>query len=415
MQTHLAAFIRDTTAGREAEAILRACVHCGFCTATCPTYQLLGDELDGPRGRIYLIKEALQGAAVTAKTQLHLDRCLSCRSCETTCPSGVQYGRLLDIGRAVVARRVRRSLLSRLARGALKTLLATPWLFAPAYRLGQWLRPLLPARLRAVVLPYRAPGGMPLAGGQRLMIVLGGCVQPAMAPNINAASARVLAALGIELRAAPDAGCCGAIPLHLEDVAGALTAARRNIDAWWPLLEAGAEAIVITASGCGTQVRDYAHLLHEDPRYATKAARVSLLTRDIAEVIAAEKSGLLSLLAKMPASGVPRRKLAFHAPCSLSHGLKVRGVAEELLRAAGFELTAVTDGHLCCGSAGSYSLLQPKIARRLRSNKLAALSAGAPAGIATANIGCLAYLQGGTSTQVHHWVEYLDEELRKGP
>jgi len=410
LQTHLAAHIRDTTAGREAEAILRACVHCGFCTATCPTYQLLGDELDGPRGRIYLIREALQGAPVTAKTQLHLDRCLSCRSCETTCPSGVQYGRLLDIGRAVVDTRVRRGLFARLARAALRTLLMTPWLFAPAYRLGQWLRPALPRPLRTLVLPYRAPGRMRVAGAKRRMIVLDGCVQPAMAPNINAASARLLGALGIDLQAAPDAGCCGAIPMHLDDVEGARAAARRNIDAWCPLLEAGAEAIVITASGCGTQVRDYAHLLQEDPDYATRAARVTLLTRDISEIIADEKHGLLALLAEAPAAPGPR--LAVHAPCSLTHGLKIRGVTEELLWAAGFELTPVADGHLCCGSAGSYSLLQPQIARRLRANKLAALAAGQPAGIATANIGCLAHLQGGTSTPVRHWVEYLDDRLR---
>ena len=412
MQTALAAFIRDSSAGREAEAILRACVHCGFCTATCPTYQLLGDELDGPRGRIYLIKEVLQGAPATATTQLHLDRCLTCRACETTCPSGVQYGRLLDIGREVVAARVRRPALVRLQRAALEMLLLTPWLFGPAYRLGQWLRPLLPARLRAMVLPYRAPGSRPQARLHRRMIVLAGCVQPTMAPAINAASARLLAALGIALVEAPAAGCCGAIPLHMEDVAGARAAARRNIDAWWPLLEAGAEAVVITASGCGTQVRDYAHLLQDDPDYATKAARVTLLTRDIAEVVAAERSALAALL-DAGGKGRPRLKLAFHAPCSLQHGLKIRGVAEELLRAAGYDLTPVADGHLCCGSAGAYSVLQPKLASRLRANKLTALNKGQPTAIATANIGCLAHLQAATTTPVRHWVEYVEEKLRE--
>jgi len=243
------------------------------------------------------------------------------------------------------------------------------------------------------------------------MIVLGGCVQPAMAPNINAASARLLAAVDIELLAAPGAGCCGAIAMHLDDAEGARAAARRNIDAWWPLLEAGAAAVVITASGCGTQVRDYAHLLQEDPDYAIKAARVALLTRDISEIIAAEQHALLALLAKTTATEAPRQRLAFHAPCSLTHGLKIRGVVEDLLRAAGFALAPVADGHLCCGSAGSYSLLQPKIARRLRANKLAALSAGQPAGIATANIGCLAHLQAGTATPVRHWIEYLDERF----
>ena len=414
MQTHLADFIRDTQAGREAAAILRACVHCGFCTATCPTYQLLGDELDSPRGRIYLIREALQGAPVSGLTQLHLDRCLSCRSCESTCPSGVQYTRLLDIGRAVVDARVRRDPLQRLARAGLRWLLGTGWLFGPAYRLGQWLRPALPPPLRSLVLPYRSAGA-PAAvaaskGGRRRMIALAGCVQPAMAPNINAAGARVLAALGIELVAAPSAGCCGAIPMHLDDPEGARAAARRNIDAWWPLLEAGFEAIVITASGCGTQVRDYAHLLQDDPDYATRAARVALATRDIAEVVAAEREQLAVLLAKVPPAG---GRLAFHSPCSLTHGLKLSGVVEGLLRGAGFELTPVANGHLCCGSAGSYSLLQPAISRQLRANKLAALSAGEPAGIATANIGCLAHLQAATGTPVRHWVEYLDESLQR--
>ena len=408
MQTHLADFIRDTAAGREAESILRACVHCGFCTATCPTYQLLGDELDGPRGRIYLIKEALQGAPVTELTQLHLDRCLSCRSCESTCPSGVRYARLLDIGRAVVAERVRRGLLERIVRAALQKLLLEPWLFAPAYRLGQWLRPLLPP-LQRLVLPYHSPGRRPTQRRQRRMLALAGCVQPAMAPNINAATARVLAALDIELIEAPGAGCCGALALHLDDAEGARAAARRNIDAWWPMLTAGAEAVVVTASGCGAHVREYAHLLGSDAAYAAKAARVSALARDVSEVVAAEKPALLALLAQRPAAAAA--KLAFHAPCSLQHGLKIRGSVEDLLRAAGFELTPVADAHLCCGSAGSYSVLQPAIARRLRRNKLAALGAGSPAAIASANIGCIAHLQAATPTPVRHWVECLDERL----
>ena len=412
MQTHLADFIRDTPAGREADAILRACVHCGFCTATCPTYQLLGNELDGPRGRIYLIKELLEGAAVTAKTQLHLDRCLSCRSCETTCPSAVRYSRLLDIGRAVVAERVGRGGLEGLKRSLLKRLLLTRWLFAPAYRLGQWLRPVLPAALRATVLPYRAPGSRPAGNRMRRMIALAGCVQPAMAPNINAAAARVLDALNISLIDAPQAGCCGALPLHLDDIDAARDAARRNIDAWCPLLEAGAEAIVITASGCGVHVRDYAHLLADDPDYAAKAARVALLTRDVSEVVTAERAGLLELLANSKVA-MENTNLAFHSPCSLQHGQKIRGVVEELLAAAGYQLTAVADSHLCCGSAGTYSVLQPEIATRLRDNKLSALSSGRPAIIATANIGCLAHLQSASALPVRHWIELLDERLAR--
>ncbi len=416
MQTHLADFIRDTSAGREAEAILRACVHCGFCTATCPTYQLLGNELDGPRGRIYLIKELLEGAAVTEKTQLHLDRCLSCRSCETTCPSGVRYSRLLDIGRAVVAKRVGRGGLEGIKRSLLKRLLLSRWLFAPAYRLGQWLRPILPSALRATVLPYRTPGAWPglRPDGNRVrrMIVLAGCVQPTMAPNINAAAARVLDALNISLIEAPRAGCCGALPLHLDDVDAARDAARRNIDAWCPLLEAGVEAIVITASGCGVHVRDYAHLLADDPDYAAKSARVALLTRDVSEVVAAEKTGLLELLANSKAV-MEQPSLAFHSPCSLQHGQKIRGTVEELLAAAGYKLSGVADSHLCCGSAGSYSVLQPEIASRLRANKITALSAGRPAVVATANIGCLAHLQSGTDLPVRHWIELLDERLAR--
>ncbi|OIR03850.1 lactate utilization protein A [mine drainage metagenome] len=413
MQTRLADFIRDTPAGREADAILRACVHCGFCTATCPTYQLLGDELDGPRGRIYQIKELLEGAPVTVKTQLHLDRCLTCRSCETTCPSGVRYSRLLDIGRSVVADRVGRSAGARLQRALLKRLLLTNWLFAPAYRLGQWLRPVLPGRLAAMVLPRRAPGVRPAARGGRRMIALAGCVQPTMAPNINAAAARVLAALGISLIEAPRAGCCGALPFHLDDVEAARDLARRNIDAWCPLLEAGAEAIVITASGCGVQVRDYAHLLADDPDYANRAARVALLASDVSEIILAEQPALLTLLAALPPVAAEQQHLAFHAPCTLQHGQGIRGVVEGLLAAAGYQLTMVPDSHLCCGSAGTYSVLQPELALRLRDNKLAALTSGRPELIVTANIGCLAHLQAGTALPVRHWIEILDARMAK--
>ena len=412
MQTHLADFIRDTPAGREADAILRACVHCGFCTATCPTYQLLGDELDGPRGRIYLMKQLLEGGAATASIQLHLDRCLTCRSCESTCPSGVQYGRLVDIGRAVVAERVARPLGVRLLRFALREFLPRGWLFGPAYKLGQFFRPLLPASLKAKVLPRQKSVSTIRRDREhhgRRMLMLAGCVQPAMSPNINAATARVLDRLGISLIEAAGAGCCGAVRLHLDDHEGARADARRNIDAWWPHLSAGVEAIIVTASGCGAHVREYAHLLERDPDYARKAARVTLLARDVAEVLAAEKAGVLRLLEKSVSVG--RRALAFHAPCSLQHGLKIRGAVEAILQAAGFELTPVADGHLCCGSAGTYSILQPELSLKLRTNKLNCLQAGAPQAIASANIGCIAHLQAGTQTPVRHWVELLDEVM----
>jgi len=409
MQTNLADFIRGTPDGDTADAILRKCVHCGFCTATCPTYQLLGDELDGPRGRIYLIKQLLEGAAVTEKTQRHLDRCLTCRSCETTCPSGVEYHRLVDIGRAVVAERVARPAGTRFLRFALREFLPRGWLFGPAYKLGQFFRPLLPPSLKAKVLPRQKSVATTRRNHPRKMLMLAGCVQPAMSPNINAATARVLDRLGIATIEAEGAGCCGAVRLHLDDHEGARDDARRNIDAWWPHIERGAEAVIVTASGCGAHVREYAHLLGHDRAYAAKAARVTLIARDIGEVIAAERTGLAALLEK----SVPmeRRKIAFHSPCTLQHGLKVRGAVEEILQAAGFELTPVADGHLCCGSAGTYSVLQPELSLRLRDNKLACLSAGAPAAIASANIGCIAHLGESAAVPVRHWIELLDEAM----
>jgi len=415
METHLADFIRHTTAGREAEEILRRCVHCGFCTATCPTYQLLGDELDGPRGRIYLIKQVLEGVEPTEKTRLHLDRCLSCRSCETTCPSGVQYTRLLDIGREVVESKVPRKGSDALMRGALKNLLPRSKLFGVAMKLGQSVRLVLPGALRAKVPPLSSAGPVPQRSLVRKMIALAGCVQPSMYPNVNGATRRVLDRLGIEMIEAREgknaAGCCGAVRAHLNDAEGARNDARRNIDAWWPLLEAGAEGLVMTASGCGSHVLEYAHLLQDDPDYAVKAARVVLATRDISEVVTAEAAGLAPLLQACPPLPEAERALAFQSPCSLQHGLKIRGTVESLLSAAGYTLTAVADSHLCCGSAGTYSVLQPEISKRLQANKIAALTAGGPAAIASANVGCMGHLQGVTALPVRHWIELLDERL----
>jgi glycolate oxidase iron-sulfur subunit len=411
METHLADFIRHTTAGREAEEILRRCVHCGFCTATCPTYQLLGDELDGPRGRIYLIKQVLEGAEPTEKTRLHLDRCLSCRSCESTCPSGVHYTRLLDIGREVVESKVPRKGGDALMRGALKNLLPRPAIFGAAMKLGQSVRLLLPGALRAKVPPLSSAGPAPQRGHARKLIALAGCAQPSMFPNINGATRRVLDRLGIEMVEIPGAGCCGAVRLHLNEAEGARDDARRNIDVWWPLLESGAEGLVMTASGCGSHVLEYAHLLQDDPDYALKAARVVLATRDISEVITAEAAGLAPLLQACKPLPEAQRRLAFHSPCSLQHGLKIRGTVESLLISAGFTLTAVADSHLCCGSAGTYSVLQPELSQRLLANKLGALTAGGPAAIASANVGCIGHMQGGTSLPVKHWIEVLDERL----
>jgi len=411
MDSRVTDTLRQTRAGQIAEDILRKCVHCGFCTATCPTYQLLGDELDGPRGRIYLIKQLLEGKEVTARTQLHLDRCLTCRSCETTCPSGVQYAHLLDIGREVLAAQLPRPRAEALKRRLLRAGLTRPRLFGTAIRLGRMLRPLLPSGL-ADKLPRPAPGasrGKP-AGGRhpRRMLLLAGCVQPALAPNINAATMRVFDRLGIELFEEAKAGCCGGVRFHLDDQAGAKLDMRRNIDAWWPHVEAGVEAIVVTASGCGVQVRDYAHVLADDTVYAEKAAKISALCRDPSEVLCAERAALLSLL---PDDQPLRERLAFHAPCTLQHGLQIRGVIEDLLQAAGFVLTPVADAHLCCGSAGTYSLLQPELSVQLRNRKLAALDAGGPLLIATANIGCLTHLQAGSMLPVRHWIELMDEVM----
>ncbi|HXQ32221.1 MAG TPA: glycolate oxidase subunit GlcF [Steroidobacteraceae bacterium] len=406
MQTHLADWIKDTPQGREADAILRACVHCGYCTATCPTYLLLGDELDGPRGRIYLIKQVLEGGPATAKTQLHLDRCLTCQSCETTCPSGVRYGRLLEIGREVVDERVKRGVASRALRALLRAGL-TGRVFAPAYRLGQALRSFLPERVRQNLMPRQRPAEWPTGQHVRRVVMPEGCVQSAMSPNINAATARVLDRIGIEVVRPPGrSGCCGAVRQHLGDGPGALEELRRNIDAWWPAIEAGAEAIIMNASGCGVMVKDYGHLLRTDSRYAAKAARVSALARDVSEVLVPVAGALAPRMTRRGAT-----RIVFHPPCTLQHGQKLPGIAEGLLRSLGVELLPFKEPHLCCGSAGTYSVLQSALAGRLRDRKLANLEAPRPDMILSANIGCIAHLAAGTRTPVRHWIEWLDAAL----
>jgi glycolate oxidase iron-sulfur subunit len=408
MQTNLADFIKGTPDGDEAEAILRACVHCGFCTATCPTYQLLGDELDGPRGRIYLIKQVLEGAEPTRKTQLHLDRCLTCRNCETTCPSGVKYGRLADIGRRVVEERVPRPPSDRIRRTMLKEFLPRTSLFKPAYGIGTALRPLLSKELQDKVQRPRAAGHWPTRAHARKMLVLEGCVQPAMAPNINAATARVLDALGVQLIAVPKAGCCGAVRYHLNDQAAGLDDMRRNIDAWWPYVEREeVEAIVMTASGCGVTVKEYGHLLAHDPDYAAKAGRISMLTRDLSEILPAFEEQLATAM-----RGKIQERVAFHPPCTLQHGQQIRGKVEGVLRAAGVDVVLCADSHLCCGSAGTYSVLHPQMAHELRDRKLANLEATGAKEIVSANIGCMTHLQSGTDTPVTHWIELVDRALR---
>ena len=415
MQTQLAEGFRQTPEGQEADSILRTCVHCGFCLATCPTYLILGDELDSPRGRIYLMKQMLEGAPVTNKTLTHLDRCLTCRNCETTCPSGVEYGRLLDIGRKLAESKVVRPFSQQIQRKMLAKFLPQEKLFGGLVKLGRMAKPLLPD-----TLADKIPPSPPLTRGEagattlppspfplhtRKMLMLAGCVQPSLAPQINAATARVLEAIGISLIEADNAGCCGAVSFHLNFQEAGLDAMRRNIDAWWPHVEAGAEAIVMTASGCGVTVKEYGHHLRHDSRYAEKAARISALTRDVSEVLLNEEAALRNWLSRCG----PResRRVSFHAPCTLQHGQKITGVVEALLTVAGHTVLPVSEAHLCCGSAGTYSLLEPEISTQLRDRKLDHLSAAQPEIIASANIGCLTHLQGGTGIPVRHWIELL--------
>lgn len=404
METRLAPQYAGTPEGQEAETIVRTCVHCGFCLATCPTYLLLGGELDSPRGRIYLMKQVLEGAAPTAKTQLHLDRCLTCRNCETTCPSGVRYGRLVDIGRRIVDERVARSPLADAKRAALRRGLLSKPLFGAALSLGRHLKAWLPASLAASVPDARPAGPWPAPRHARRMLIMKGCVQPALAPDIDAATARVLDRAGISAISVDGGGCCGAVSYHLSAHDEARAIARRNVDAWWPEIERGVEAIVVTASGCGVMLHEYGHLFAGDSAYAEKGRRIVELARDPAEVVRDAWSSLHP-------RRVDRLPVAFHSPCTLQHGLQIRGVVEQLLGDCGYRLTPVADAHLCCGSAGTYSLLQPVLARTLKENKLRALEAGQPQVIATANIGCLSHLQSGTPLPVRHWIELVDQAL----
>ena len=407
MQTNLADFIRDTPQGKEADRILRACVHCGFCNATCPTYQLLGDELDGPRGRIYQIKSVLEGAPVSEETRDHLDRCLTCRSCESTCPSGVQYGRLVDIGREVVEAKVPRSAPQRLLRWLLRQVLPKPKRFAFLLGLGRLFRPLLPVKLKALVPASRPAGRWPVTIHPRQVAIAGGCVQPALAPDIDSAAARVLDALGIG--AMPVAiGCCGAVSYHLNAQEEGLETARRAIDQLCAALDLGAENIIVSASGCASFVAEYVHHLRDDPKYRHKAIRVSHALIDLTTLLSREAAAFDAALARTPARP---EAIAFHSPCTLQHGLKNKGQVERLLTIAGFRTTVVADSHLCCGSAGTYSILQPQLSATLKANKLAALDAGQPSRIATANIGCLTHLASDAQRPVEHWIELIAERL----
>jgi glycolate oxidase iron-sulfur subunit len=401
MQTKLSTEFLNSSLGQEADSILRTCVHCGFCTATCPTYQLLGDELDGPRGRIYLIKQMLEGSEVTKKTRNHLDRCLTCRACETTCPSGVRYGRLVDIGREIVEHKVPRGLGDRFTRYLLRQVFPYPARFGFLLNIGWLFKPVLPNVLAKNIPAKQKATAWNTQTRARTMLVLQGCVQSVATPNTNAASARILDHLGIQLIAAQGAGCCGAVSHHLSASEEALDFMRRNIDAWWPHIEQGAEAIVVTASGCGAVVKDYGTLLQHDSAYAEKAKKVSALAKDISEVLMHEQ---------LPKTK-NRTRVAFHSPCTLQHGQQLAGVVETILQNAGFELCSIENTHLCCGSAGTYSILQAKLSQQLLKNKVQALQADQPDVIATANIGCQLHIATRAGTPVVHWIELLARNL----
>jgi glycolate oxidase iron-sulfur subunit len=416
MQTQLAPQFANTPEGIEAARILGKCVHCGFCTATCPTYQLLGDELDGPRGRIYLIKQIAEGQAPTEKTRLHLDRCLTCRNCESTCPSGVQYGNLVDIGRKWAEENTpARPIGERLTRWALKEGLTKPAIFNSAMTLGRLVRPLMPSGIKRKILLVKNkaldqhinPYARPSTQHARKMLILEGCVQPGMLPNINSATARVLDALKIQLVSAPSATCCGALRYHLNDQTGGLDNVKQNIDAWWPMVESGVEAIIMTASGCGVMVKDYGHLLANDSAYAAKAKKISDLTKDISEVMASLQNELVALIGTDQKPGV-----VYHPPCTLQHGQQIRGKVEGLLGSLGIGVRLCNDSHLCCGSAGTYSVTQPELSEQLRKNKLKNLTvaceeSGADV-IVSGNIGCITHLQQ-DEKPVSHWIEIVDQ------
>ncbi|WP_284447736.1 glycolate oxidase subunit GlcF [Fluviibacter phosphoraccumulans] len=410
MQINITPEFRDDADVGAVKAIVNKCVHCGFCTATCPTYQVLGDELDGPRGRIYLMKQMVEGAPVTAKTQSHLDRCLTCRNCETTCPSGVRYGRLVDIGRRYVDERVVRPLSQRIERWLMRETLSRRQIFSFLHGVGRMLRPLLPATLKKKIQVAPAAGSWPAATHKTKMLLHVGCVQPALMPNVDAATARVFDKLGIELVIASDAECCGAIRQHLSDHHGAEAQMKRNIDAWWPHVENGVETIVINASGCGVMIKDYAEILAHDPAYAAKAERIAKMAKDVSEILPSYQAHLSMMATTKHAGGIPER-VTYHPPCTLQHGQKIRGPVEGLLGALGVTVRLCQDSHLCCGSAGTYSMLQPALSQDLLGRKLTNLLKTEPQEIVSGNVGCINHLQSGTDVPVRHWIELIDRMI----
>ena len=407
MHINLAKRFHNDPRLREAADIIKSCVHCGFCTATCPTYQLLSDERDSPRGRIYLMKKLLEDAEVTERTRTHLDRCLTCRSCETTCPSGVQYGRLIDLVRAHMQETLPRSKTEAFKRQLLEQVLPKPERFVPLVSIGQMFKPLVPGKLGRKIPPRKKKTPWPMVRHERKMLVLESCGQSTASPNTNAAAARVLDHFGVSLQRAEEAGCCGAVSHHLGSHDDGLDYMRRNIDAWWPHIEQGCEAIVSTATGCGAMLAEYETLLKEDPAYREKAKRVSELSKDVSEVI--HEIGLKRL-----PRAVKAERVAVHVPCSQQHALGLDRHVANILETVGYCLVKTTESHICCGSAGTYSILQPELSERLQERKLKALEIEKPQLIATSNIGCQMHLASGTDVPVLHWIELIDRNIVSG-
>jgi glycolate oxidase iron-sulfur subunit len=412
MKTNLINDFLATPEGIAANKILRSCVHCGFCNATCPTYQLLGDELDGPRGRIYLIKQTLEGKAPGRKTQLHLDRCLTCRNCESTCPSGVKYSHLLNIGRSVINKKVARPVHQRILHYLLRKIFLTPAAFSTLLAAGQLIKPILPAALKKSVPQKHKKSHFHKHTHRRKILLVPGCVQSSLNPNIDQAAKIVFDKLNIECIETPSAGCCGSLSHHLNAEEEAISIIKTNIDSWWPLIKnKSIEAICMTSSGCGVAIKEYEQLLANDKDYALKAKVVSALYKDPAEIVAdgsyAEKQAAIKQLNKNRAIPEGNKTVAFHPPCTLQHGMQLKNIIEPLLDNCGYTLQVFKDKHLCCGSAGTYSITQKSLSQQLLSNKLKNINATAPDIIATANIGCQLHLQSGTSTPVKHWLELL--------
>lgn len=404
MQTNLDKRFQQDPAAGAIESILRKCVHCGFCNATCPTYQLRGDELDGPRGRIYQMKQYLEGAPATAETQLHLDRCLTCRSCETTCPSGVHYSRLLEFGREKIDEDLPRPVWQRFKRRAIVRLFNSGRVFESLVRLGQTVSPLLPKIISKSIPAKQSPPKPPTNRNDRRVLMLSGCVQPALTPNTNAMASRVLDQLGISAIEIEERHCCGAVGLHTSQAEQGKQQARRLIDLWWPHVESGIEAIVISASGCGVTVKEYGELFKNEPDFAQRAARISELACDVSELIGRE-------LDDKPKAKSVSKRVAIHTPCTLQHGLGLKGSVEPILEKVGYQICRVEDAHLCCGSAGTYSILQPAMSKQLQVNKQKALTVDKPDVIATANIGCQLHIGIGSEVPVVHWVELVYEAI----